>query len=146
MLMFTRPADAIEFGLAMERFVDAEPHFPALHIGAHHGNVLYRDGDYVGGTINLAARVAAAGSAGQFLITEELRDAAGDVADADIMVLAAATTQRYPRSDYLNRLRHASPQHPDRETDPVCGLLLSPKTWMSGYLARNYLRLLLPTV
>jgi class 3 adenylate cyclase len=48
MLTFARPADAIEFGLAMDRFVDAEPQFPALHIGAHQGSVLYREGDYVG--------------------------------------------------------------------------------------------------
>jgi class 3 adenylate cyclase len=34
MLMFTQPAHAIEFGLAMHRFVDAESLFPALHIGA----------------------------------------------------------------------------------------------------------------
>jgi hypothetical protein len=46
--MFTEPTDAIDFGLAMDRFVDAEPLFPALHIGAHHGALLYREGDYVG--------------------------------------------------------------------------------------------------
>jgi len=63
MLMFTQPTDAIEFGLAMAHFVDAEPQFPALHIGAHQGTVLYREGDYLGGTVNLAARVAAAGAA-----------------------------------------------------------------------------------
>jgi adenylate cyclase len=39
-------------GLAMDRFVDDEPPFPALHIGAHCGSVLYREGDY-GATINL---------------------------------------------------------------------------------------------
>lgn len=50
--------------------VDAEPQFPALHIGAHHRNVLYREGDYLGATVNLAARVASCGAAGQFLITE----------------------------------------------------------------------------
>jgi len=68
MLTFARPADAIEFGLAMDRFVDAEPQFPALHIGAHHGSVLYREGDYVGGTVNLAARVASSGAAGSSLL------------------------------------------------------------------------------
>jgi adenylate cyclase len=55
-LTFARPADAIEFGLTMDRLVDAEPQFPALHIGARQGSVLYRAGDYVGGTVNLAAR------------------------------------------------------------------------------------------
>jgi adenylate cyclase len=87
LLTFARPADAIEFGLAMDRFVDAEPQFPALHIGAHHGGVLNREGDYVGGTVNLAARVASSGAAGEFLITEDLREAAGDLADAAFTLL-----------------------------------------------------------
>jgi len=37
----------------------AEARFPALRIGAHSGSVLYREGDYVGAGVNLAARVAA---------------------------------------------------------------------------------------
>lgn len=124
MLMFTHPADAIEFGLAMYRLVDAEPQFPALHIGAHHGTVLYREGDYVGGTINLAARVATAGEAGQLLITEELRDAAGDLADADYAPLPPRRLKGIPNPIRLVEVRRRSPERSDREADPVCGLLL----------------------
>jgi class 3 adenylate cyclase len=35
----------------------------------------YRDGDYFGNAVNLAARVTSASEAGQFLITQELHDA-----------------------------------------------------------------------
>jgi class 3 adenylate cyclase len=87
MLMFTQPANAVQFGLAMQRFVDAEPQFPALHIGAHHGTVVYRDGDYVGGTVNLAARVASCGAAGQFLITADLHTAVADLEEPDFAAL-----------------------------------------------------------
>lgn len=66
MLMFAQPADAITFSLAMDRYVDAEPQFPALHIGAHSGTVVYREDDYVGSTVTLAARVASADAAGSF--------------------------------------------------------------------------------
>jgi adenylate cyclase len=124
MLMFTRPADAIEFGLTMDRFVDAESQFPALHIGAHHGTVLYRDGDYVGGTVNLAARVAAAGAAGQFLITEDLRNAVGAFADADFTQLPPRRLKGIPDPIRLIDVRRRDPERADRETDPVCGLLL----------------------
>jgi len=126
MLMFTQPADAIEFALAMDRFVDAEPQFPALHIGAHHGTVLYREGDYVGGTVNLAARVAAAGDAGQFLITEELRGTAGDLADADFVALPPRRLKGIPDPMRLVEVRRRSPERSNREADPVCGLLLLP--------------------
>ncbi|MGH3677657.1 MAG: YHS domain-containing protein [Mycobacterium sp.] len=126
MLMFTQPADAIEFGLAMDRFIDAEPQFPALHIGAHCGTVLYREGDYVAGTINLAARVASAGAAGQFLITEDLRDAAGDLADADFAALPPRRLKGIPDPIRLVEVRRRRPERSDRETDPVCGQLLRP--------------------
>jgi adenylate cyclase len=125
MLMFTEPAAAIEFGLTMDSFVDAESQFPALHIGAHHGNVLYREGDYVGGTVNLAARVASAGVPGQFLITEELRDAAGDVADAEFAVLPPRRLKGIREPIRLIEVRRRSPERFSRQTDPVCGLRLN---------------------
>jgi class 3 adenylate cyclase/YHS domain-containing protein/DNA-binding transcriptional MerR regulator len=126
MLTFARPADAIEFGLAMDRVVDAEPQFPALHIGAHHGSVLYREGDYVGGTVNLAARVASSGSAGEFLITEDLREAAGDLTDAAFVLLPPRRLKGIPDPICLVGVRRRSPERSNRETDPVCGLLLHP--------------------
>jgi adenylate cyclase len=126
MLMFTQPGRAIEFGLAMDRFVNAESQFPALHIGAHHGNVLYREGDYVGGTINLAARVATAGAAGQFLITQDLRDAAGDFDEADFVALPPRRLKGIPDPICLIEVRRRNPERSDHETDPVCGLHLNP--------------------
>jgi class 3 adenylate cyclase/YHS domain-containing protein/DNA-binding transcriptional MerR regulator len=124
MLMFAQPADAVRFGLAMDRFVDTEPQFPALHIGAHLGNVLYREGDYVGATVNLAARVASAGAAGQFLITEALRDAAGHFVDIDFVLLPPRRLKGIPDPIRLVEVRHRNPKEANRETDPVCGMLL----------------------
>ena len=124
MLIFTEPTDAIKFGLAMARFIDDEPQFPALHIGAHFGNVLYREGDYVGSTVNLAARVASAGTAGQFLITEDLRDAARDVADADFVLLPPRRLKGIRDPIRLTEVRRHRPEGSNHETDPVCGMLL----------------------
>ena len=127
MLTFDQPGDAIEFGLGMDRFVDVEPQFPALHIGAHHGRVLYREGDYLGGTVNLAARVASAGAAGQFLITEALRDAAGEVADAEFGLLPPRRLKGIRDPLCLIEVRHRGSGRANRHTDPVCGLLLHPE-------------------
>jgi class 3 adenylate cyclase/YHS domain-containing protein len=126
MLMFTHPVEAIEFGLTMSRFVDTEPQFPALHIGAHHGTVLYREGDYVGGTVNLAARVASAGAAGQFLITNDLHHAAGVIANADFTPLPPRRLKGIPDPISLIEVRQRGPQRSSRKTDPVCGLRLHP--------------------
>lgn len=50
---------------------------PLPRIGMHHGDVLYRDGDYYGREVNLAARVSARAGAGEVLVTREVVDVAG---------------------------------------------------------------------
>jgi class 3 adenylate cyclase len=126
MVVFAQPRDAVEFGLAMDRFVSDEPQFPALHLGAHQGSLLYRDGDYVGGTVNLAARVASAGAAGQFLITQELRAAAGELPDGDFVELPPRRLKGIAEPMRLIQVRRRDPDRSQREADPVCGLLLRP--------------------
>ena len=124
MLMFAQPGQAVEFGCAMDRFVDKEPQFPALHIGAHCGSVLYREGDYVGATVNLAARVASAGAAGQFLITEDLRDAAGELAAITYRALPPQRLKGIGDLICLIEVRRLSPESGKHQTDPVCGMIL----------------------
>jgi adenylate cyclase len=50
---------------------------PLPRIGIHHGPVLYRDGDYYGRAVNLAARVGARAAGGEVLVTRPLVEGAG---------------------------------------------------------------------
>ncbi len=50
---------------------------PLPRIGLHQGLTLYRDGDYYGRAVNLAARVGARAAGGEVLVTRPLVDAAG---------------------------------------------------------------------
>jgi adenylate cyclase len=50
---------------------------PAPRIGVHAGETLYRDGDYYGRAVNLAARVGARAAGGEVLVTEPVVEAAG---------------------------------------------------------------------
>ena len=50
---------------------------PLPRIGLHAGSVLYRDGDYYGRAVNLAARVGARATGGEVLATREVKEAAG---------------------------------------------------------------------
>ncbi|TXI52009.1 adenylate/guanylate cyclase domain-containing protein [Mycolicibacterium mageritense] len=126
MLMFTRPDDAVSFGLDIDEYVNHQPHFPALHIGAHTGTVLFREGDYLGATVNLAARVASAGTAGQFLITRELHNAATDRPPAQYTPLPPRRLKGIPYLVHLVDVTPTAPAHTERRTDPVCGMLLHP--------------------
>jgi adenylate cyclase len=50
---------------------------PLPRIGIHQGLMLYRDGDYYGRAVNLAARVGARAAGGEVLVTRPLVDAGG---------------------------------------------------------------------
>jgi adenylate cyclase len=50
---------------------------PRPRIGMHVGAALYRDGDYYGRAVNLAARVAARSAGGEVLVTRPAMEAAG---------------------------------------------------------------------
>jgi adenylate cyclase len=50
---------------------------PLPRIGIHRGHALYRDGDYYGRAVNLAARVGARAAGAEVLVTRPVVDAAG---------------------------------------------------------------------
>jgi adenylate cyclase len=50
---------------------------PLPRIGVHYGYAIYRDGDYYGRDINIAARVAARAAGGEVLVTKPVVDQAG---------------------------------------------------------------------
>ena len=51
---------------------------PTPRIGIHYGSTLYRDGDYFGRDVNLAARVVARARGGEVLVTDTVIDAIRD--------------------------------------------------------------------
>ena len=58
-------------------FQELQGERPLPRIGIHYGAVLYRDGDYYGRAVNLAARVGARAAGREVLVTKEVVDAAG---------------------------------------------------------------------
>jgi adenylate cyclase len=56
---------------------------PLPRIGIHYGLAIYRDGDYYGRDINIAARVAARSAAGEVLVTKPVVEHAGSHLEFD---------------------------------------------------------------
>ena len=69
--------DAIELGLRLHGTAGDSRSLPPVHVGVHTGPAIQRAGDWWGATVNIASRVADAAEAGQLLITEATRHAAG---------------------------------------------------------------------
>src|SRR3954447_6023537 len=88
MLVFDRPTDAIGFGVDLQRTAQKIDDLPALHIGAHWGTVLYREGDYYGNGVNLAARIASSTDPDQFLISQELAEAGAPMETVELVPLS----------------------------------------------------------
>jgi class 3 adenylate cyclase len=69
MLWTADAAAAIRLGLCIVQDVGAQHGFPLVRVGMHTGSAVERDGDWFGATVNLAARVSAAASGGEALLT-----------------------------------------------------------------------------
>jgi class 3 adenylate cyclase len=125
MLVFTDPARAVTFALALDDRVAEEPKFPGLRIGAHHGTVLYREGDYLGTTVNVAARVTTVADRDEFLVTAPLLDGADLAPDVEATPIGPRSLRGISEKVELFRVRRGT--RPARAVDPVCHMVLDPE-------------------
>jgi class 3 adenylate cyclase len=76
MLHFRDPRDAVVAALEMLEAVSTAS-MPPAHIGVDTGPVVFQGGDYVGRTVNVAARIAEHAAPGQVLVSGEVVDRVG---------------------------------------------------------------------
>ena len=74
MIVGSDPAALTDWAVGFQQLY-VEPVLP--RIGIHYGNALYRDGDYYGRDVNIAARVAARAAGGEVLVTRPIVERAG---------------------------------------------------------------------
>jgi class 3 adenylate cyclase/YHS domain-containing protein len=84
MLYAHTPARAVELGLRIVEDVGSRHYFPVVRVGMHTGEAVERAGDWFGATVNLAARVSAAGGDSEVLLTSATREAAGTLAGIEL--------------------------------------------------------------
>ena len=74
MIVGSDPAALTDWAVGFQTLIDERP---LPRVGIHYGETLYRDGDYYGREVNLAARVAARAAGGETLVTQPVVDNAG---------------------------------------------------------------------
>jgi adenylate cyclase len=74
MVVGSDPAGLTDWAVGFQTLVDERP---LPRVGIHYGETLYRDGDYYGREVNLAARVAARAAGGEVLVTRPVVENAG---------------------------------------------------------------------
>lgn len=78
MFYFREPGAGVLAALEMVEGV-ANVGLPPAHVGLHSGPVLFQEGDYFGGTVNVAARIAEYARPGEVLVSQEVVDASDNV-------------------------------------------------------------------
>jgi len=116
MLAFRRPDDAVAFARRALDAVAHDPDIPPLHVGIHTGPAIYRAGDYIGSTVNVASRVTGTSSAGEILLTD---------------AVAAALTEETTEPVGVRMLRGAAQPvrlfrviRREERRDPVCNTVV----------------------
>lgn len=125
MLVFTDPSDAITYGADLMDALIAEPHFPAVRIGAHYGALLYREGDYIGTTVNVAARVANIAERNEFLITDALHRAASPPEPIEVRDVGTRALRGISGEVRVYAVERARAAERRRIFDPVCHMALT---------------------
>jgi adenylate cyclase len=98
-----------------------------VRVGMHTGSAVERDGDWYGGAVNVAARVAALAAAGEVLLTDATAEAAGEMPGVELRRHGVHELRHVPRPMPVLRAvseRGAAADHMD--VDPVCRMVIDP--------------------
>jgi adenylate cyclase len=122
MLVFRDPRAAVTCALEIDEQACSEPNFPAVHTGAQSGDVLYHEGDYVGTTVNVAARLAAEAAAHELLVSGDLADATADLPNVEYEPLGTRKLKGVSEEVPVVAVRARTASSQPRVLDPVCGM------------------------
>ena len=127
MLRVPEPADAVLLGLRIAHDILSGHGAPAVRVGMHHGTAIERDGDYIGGAVNLAARVSAAATGGEVLLTAQTAALAPEV-DAVLYESRGRQTLRNVREpvELVAAIRQGHTTDDQLAVDPVCHMVVDP--------------------
>jgi class 3 adenylate cyclase/YHS domain-containing protein len=125
MIVFPECYSAVSCALEIEHRAAGEQQFPAVRAGLHWGAVLYREGDYIGSTVNIASRLAEDADRHQVLLTEDVWRRAHDLPGAQYIRLGPRHLKGLTAEVEVFEARNAARTESRRAVDPVCGMELS---------------------
>jgi class 3 adenylate cyclase/YHS domain-containing protein len=127
MLRIEDPRQAVLLGLRIAHDALTGHGVPAVRVGMHHGPAIERDGDYIGATVNLAARVSAAATGGEVLLTAQTAALAPEIPG----VLYESRGRQVLRNvrdpvELVAAVRQGHTSDQGLAIDPVCRMAVDP--------------------
>jgi len=128
MLRIPDPGTAVLLGLRIAHDVLQGHGAPAVRVGMHHGPAIERAGDYIGSTVNLAARVSAAATGGEVLLTARTAATAPQV-EGVLYQSRGRQTLRNVRDpvELVAAVRQGDTSDRGLAIDPVCRMAVDPE-------------------
>jgi class 3 adenylate cyclase len=126
LLVLPRADWAVACALEIQRRVAAEPQFPAVRGGVHWGQILYREGGYVGSNLNLASRVANEAKRHEILVTAAARMEIDGLAGVEFVPLGKRSLKGVGEDVELFEARSNDSKVEDKVFDVVCGMEIKP--------------------
>jgi class 3 adenylate cyclase/YHS domain-containing protein len=127
MLRIDDPRQAVLLGLRIAHDVLTGHGAPTVRVGMHHGPAIERDRDYIGATVNLAARVSAAAIGGDVLLTAHTAALAPEI-DGVLYESRGRQTLRNVRDpvELVAAVRQGHVCDRRLAIDPVCRMAVDP--------------------
>ena len=128
MLVCSDPAEAIRLGLRITRDIGDSHAMPSVRVGMHTGTAVERDGDFIGASVNIAARISAAAGGGRVILSEATMRAAGSLPDVAFHGLGAHTFRNVgePLTLFEALWRSERREGESLPIDPVCRMAVDP--------------------
>jgi adenylate cyclase len=126
LLVFPEPRAAVMCAMEIERRTAAEPQFPALRGAVHWGDLVYQEGGYVGGSLNIASRVATQATPHQVLVTAAARKEIGRLEGITFIPLGRRELKGLSEELEVFEARSDAVPRSERARDPVCGIEMAP--------------------
>ena len=127
MLVFPDVPTAVSAALELQDAAAHEPSFLATRIGLHHGTVVCREGDYIGTTVNIAARLTGEAATHQLLVSDAIVDGAKPLADIEFVPLGTRTLKGIEDEVTVYEVRRSVATDTAAPVDPVCGMSVDPE-------------------
>jgi adenylate cyclase len=129
MLHIPDPAQAVLLGLRIALDLLRGDRAPAVRVGLHHGPAIERDGDYFGATVNLAARVSAAATAGEVLLSGQTAALARNVEGVRYESRGTAELRNVREPvELIAAYRQGQTRLHRLTIDPVCRMAVKPES------------------
>ena len=126
MIHVAEPSDAVRLGVRITKDLAAHGR-PPVRVGMHSGPAVPRDGDWYGGTVNLASRVAEAARPGEVLITDGTQREVGDRRGFELIERGSRYFKNIPEPVAVYRAVAAGESSVELAVDPVCRMAVDPK-------------------